>query len=331
MWLGTGIGGGGGGGGTVSDVVWVGANAPADPEMELWWDTDEELPAGGAGGGTEEVYIGPSEPSAGYELWYNTAAPAPLTYDLRWHTAWGVVAVGTLNVMSGYAFTSTTLANLSSPMTVTLLAGRRYEFEARIHATSGSSANGVNLQFAGLGGNDTWNYASNLGWSHASHQMPVVGTGAAVTVTLQGMLLNAGTVNFWTTQPSSYFVCRDVGPAAGAGSVVPPPADWSVWTPLTLGSTWTQKAGWETASYCKVLNHVKVRGVVSFGAGGANPMATLPSGYRPALAVRQATQWTRTSDSASLPLIIEVSTGGAISLSGLSAAGHHDINVEFFV
>ena len=29
-----------GGGGTGADEVWIGPSAPADPEMELWFDTD---------------------------------------------------------------------------------------------------------------------------------------------------------------------------------------------------------------------------------------------------------------------------------------------------
>ena len=31
---------------------------------------------GGGGGGTEEVFIGPSDPGAGYDLWYDTDAEA---------------------------------------------------------------------------------------------------------------------------------------------------------------------------------------------------------------------------------------------------------------
>ena len=37
-------GNGGGGGGTVTDVVHVGADAPTDSDIELWWDTDAEVP-----------------------------------------------------------------------------------------------------------------------------------------------------------------------------------------------------------------------------------------------------------------------------------------------
>jgi hypothetical protein len=41
VWVGAQQGeGGGGGGGTGADEVWIGPNAPTDPAMELWYDTD---------------------------------------------------------------------------------------------------------------------------------------------------------------------------------------------------------------------------------------------------------------------------------------------------
>ena len=39
-----------GGGGTVTDVLWTGPEAPVDPTIELWADTDEEPTGGGAAG-----------------------------------------------------------------------------------------------------------------------------------------------------------------------------------------------------------------------------------------------------------------------------------------
>lgn len=43
VWLGVGISGAGGGG-TVTDTLWVGADAPEDDDIELWYDTDEPAP-----------------------------------------------------------------------------------------------------------------------------------------------------------------------------------------------------------------------------------------------------------------------------------------------
>ena len=37
--------------GTVSDAVWVGTSAPVDPNIELWWDSDEPSVVGSAGSG----------------------------------------------------------------------------------------------------------------------------------------------------------------------------------------------------------------------------------------------------------------------------------------
>lgn len=280
----------------------------------------------------DEVYVGATDPGAGYELWYDTDADASdsETYEIaRWNSAWGIVALGTLNVMSNYALTSTTLINLSSPLTVTLLAGRRYEFEARFHAVGGTAGGGINLALNGLATNDTWSYVTSPGWTHASINAQVVGTGAAVTVTLQGKVAAAGTIAIWAGDgnPASYFLCRDAGPVAGSIAPVTP----SGWNSLTLTSGWTQKASCELATYCKVQNTVKVRGVVDFNTTAGNPMATLPSGFRPALNVRQGTSWVRTSDGLSFPLGIEVYPTGAINIMGLNAVGYHDINVEFYV
>jgi len=116
VWLGL-AGAGSGGGGTVTDVVWVGPDAPADPDTELWWDTDDNatgdvgevfvgpeapptdssyqlwydtdggvlyalsggawVPTGGGGGAGDPLWVGPSAPVSGYELWYDTDETDP--------------------------------------------------------------------------------------------------------------------------------------------------------------------------------------------------------------------------------------------------------------
>lgn len=87
------IGGGGAvGGGT--DEVWIGPETPTG-KQELWFDTDagtdgilkvkltapdgsftwQNVTSGGGGaGGAEEVFVGPSDPGVGFELWYDTDA-----------------------------------------------------------------------------------------------------------------------------------------------------------------------------------------------------------------------------------------------------------------
>ena len=130
VWLGTGISGiGGGGGGTVSDVLWVGTDPPVDTGMELWWDTDEPTPAGGSGGGSEEVYIGPSQPGAGYDLWVDSDEVAPLTDDWRWNTAWGTVAQYIHS--SDITGITTTETTVNSGTYANFLVGRRYSLMIR--------------------------------------------------------------------------------------------------------------------------------------------------------------------------------------------------------
>ena len=59
--------GGGGGGGTVTDVMWVGPSAPADPTVELWYDTDDP------GSPVEPLWVGPEAPiDPSVAWWYDT-------------------------------------------------------------------------------------------------------------------------------------------------------------------------------------------------------------------------------------------------------------------
>jgi hypothetical protein len=39
-----------------TDEVWIGADAPSDPAIELWYDTDAPDPGGGGGGGASEMF-----------------------------------------------------------------------------------------------------------------------------------------------------------------------------------------------------------------------------------------------------------------------------------
>lgn len=56
----------------------------------------------------------------------------------------------------------------------------------------------------------------------------------------------------------------------------------TAWTNLTLSANWTA-AGFSVPGYRKdALGFVHLRGVVIVGAGAANPLATMPAGYRPA-------------------------------------------------
>jgi hypothetical protein len=55
----------------------------------------------------------------------------------------------------------------------------------------------------------------------------------------------------------------------------------TAWTNLTLSANWSG-AGFSVPGYRKdALGFVHLRGVVIVGAGAANPLATMPAGYRP--------------------------------------------------
>lgn len=57
-----------GGGGTVTDTLWTGPDAPTDPNIELWYDTDA-VASGGGGGGFPPVALQPF--SVASWTWFN--------------------------------------------------------------------------------------------------------------------------------------------------------------------------------------------------------------------------------------------------------------------
>ena len=92
VWLGVGTGGGGG---TVSDVVWVGADAPEDDDIELWWDTDEETPL-------DPRYLTPSDA----DTLYLTQAEVDARVSALLSPAWINLAFGTNWSNYGSSFTN---------------------------------------------------------------------------------------------------------------------------------------------------------------------------------------------------------------------------------
>ena len=106
----------GGGGGSVSDVVWV---APSEPgaSMELWYDTDDEVPL-------DPRYTTPEYVNTNFFL-VNTELD-----DLRNNTAWGIMAqfprLGAVSINTQVAVTG----NLN----FTFQNGRRYRLVIYIRA-----------------------------------------------------------------------------------------------------------------------------------------------------------------------------------------------------
>ena len=252
---------------------------------------------------------------------------------IHWNAAWGVIS----KVEGSGIISLTTTPVTFYTTTVLLAAGRRYSVSLATRATDMAVAGSIIVELfldgVGLAG-PADHYNSTMPVSHygggAESRWLLEGDGLTHSISVKGRTSTG--IGGWHGQsgPSTYFVVEDIGPITRVPEGTEPPP-LSVWTPLALKSTWTQKAGYEPASFCKIQDRVLVRGSVNFGAGGSNPMATLPSGYRPAWVVRRYSSWTRTSDSAILPIATEVQLNGDIGISGLSAAGHHDCYVEFYV
>jgi hypothetical protein len=123
---------------TFPEEVVIGPDEPTDEATELWVNTADNNSLYAKVGGEwikvtadageviapNEVAIGPSDPGAEVELWYDTDAPAALTDDTHWSTAWGMIGYQ-LGQAAGY--TLTTDWTMLYDFSVQLIAGRRYE------------------------------------------------------------------------------------------------------------------------------------------------------------------------------------------------------------
>jgi hypothetical protein len=101
------------------------------------------------GGGAEEVFIGPSDPGTSYDLWVDTDEDAPLTDDLRWNTAWGIVGMGSIFAANPVALAGT-FSKITNPINLVTIAGRRYriKFQARAVITATAGGPDASANFA---------------------------------------------------------------------------------------------------------------------------------------------------------------------------------------
>jgi hypothetical protein len=246
------------------------------------------LNANGVGASSNEVYIGPNDPigtNPDAELWLDTDAVPALLDDTRWNTAWGVVKTAPVKPYNGTAFTTNeaTPVAITEDMTVTLVAGRRYRFVCALRAMSTAAPTTVFLKFDGPGipANDYYRQVSGS-YESITSTYYLDGTGAAGTYRwCLGTISPQTTVNLWTSQAVTYFICEDVGPATSVGSTPQPTAGLEAIKPVTPGAgfrffaTDTKRdwlydgTGWiimsePTQTYTPTLTQV------TLGAGGAS-------------------------------------------------------------
>lgn len=184
------------------------------------------VPIGGGGmtgGGTDEVWIGPDDPTATLdptaELWFDSDdEPAAIDTANYWNSGWGVVATGTMgtdqNVVAGQVLAT---------LTALTVAGRRYRFTFFIRAMS-SPGNGtfdVGLTRDGTSIRDA--YVVNVtAYGNSMMSWLVDGDGATHTWQCVAAALGGSAINAYLSSPSSHFEMEDVGPITKAA--VNPPA-----------------------------------------------------------------------------------------------------------
>jgi len=226
--------------------------------------------------------------SAGPQLRVEDVGPtgganaAPTEPDLRWFSAWGIVATGTF--LTGDGASLTTNVALTSQITYQTLAGRRYRVYMVIRAVTYPTnvAHWFSLRVDGVLITDRHRQIiGNTSYNALDGEFIYVGDG------------NSHVFDMWyhgPTGPVAYtggglFYVEDVGPVTGA-AIIPVSPAITAWTAPTLMNSWSNLgSGYRTAGFRKVGDQVYLRGLVTH-AGAIAPIAestifTLPVGFRP--------------------------------------------------
>jgi hypothetical protein len=235
------------------------------------------------GGGAEEVYVGPIDPGANYDLWIDTGTAQTLPQDARWNTSWGqVVASGGWVVGLGAAGNGVyTYVNPTSVIP-TLMAGRQYVLSLTQNSSYGSGVGETwgwrpEIDAVPVGGEFYWQIAvagAYLGPSTQDLPFTVATTG------VKSLRVGVRRVNgSGTLQCRGSFVIYDTGPVTGA---LLSPEPTPIWNQLNYSTGWTNYAGgFLIGGYRKLGDMVQLRGLITQVAGATSSMFTLPVGYRP--------------------------------------------------
>ena len=253
--------------------------------------------AGGAGSGADEVWIGPNAPTSGEKLWVDTDEAAALPNDVRWDTAWGVVAEGTMPASTDIATGAD--AAVTNVLNFTSVPGRKYVISFRTRAAGIYS--GGNGQ--GYGRFVIWDSIANAAhmndqwfvlppnqsrWDNLTCEFKFNGDGVArgyyVRAYVQDLI--AGSVVRFHTESASlscWYYIRDIGPVVGSiPAVGSPTTAWQSWTPTWTCDNTPPSVGNGTmiARYVQIGKVVTVQMFLSFGSttsgGTGNWHFTLP-------------------------------------------------------
>lgn len=237
--------------------------------------------------GSDEVHVGPSDPTlASTELWVDTDEPSVMTDDMRWNTAWGIVALGSMKASPIAAAGASVRVPVTDPLPYTLLTGRRYRIRCNVRAWQPASLPSTGYLVIRRSGTELWDNHSTVSYGLAGMYVDAfISAGDNVAQTWDVVWVSGATATLYTDQASGFFYIEDIGPVSTAVPMVNPiPA----WTNVTLqdGATADDPAGHASPPrYRKIGDIVYVEGSCNLTKSQSIPFI-LPAGYRPARGVR---------------------------------------------
>lgn len=253
----------------------------------------------------------------------------PQEADLRWFSAWGIIAKGSFvgtSVSLPQAGNGTVVTN---PLSVPTIVGRRYRvyFVSRAIGTATSSAPGyvkIDLRIGGgiIAANAPLAYQPpTTVYDTVGYEWLIDGDGT--TKVFDVVLTSSWAATAYFDVGLGSFYVEDVGPVTG--SAIIPQVAVTPWTNVTFLNGWSNFGGqYQTCQYRKVGDEVKVRGLCK-GTLGAPPIFNLPVGFRPPASLQWATQ------SGGAFGWMSVDGGGDFRGEGAGASSAFNINCSFSV
>ena len=185
----------------------------------------------------------PRDPGAGYDLWIDTDEDAPLTDDLRWNTAWGIVGVGSIFAANPLQLAGS-FSKVTNPINLVTLVGRRYRVVFQTRAVTTATAGTDSSVNFGLYDNGAsridladW-YCATSGASGTAYNSTdwgavIEGDGAAHSFEIWGRAW--GTNGTAHVSSNCRYYIEDVGPVTG-----------SALAPMTVSDRWNAAWGMQT-------------------------------------------------------------------------------------
>lgn len=262
---------------------------------------------GGGGGGPDEVFIGSDDPIAdnpNAELWYDTDAVAPVTDDLRWNTAWGVVATGSFIGGANWTLTAGTNVRITNDLSFTSVVGRQYRVVCQIRAVGTIGSPGLNFLINGAPfgtGNDTW-ATQGAAYGGRMFEGRFTGNGTAHTFWIGGSTTPA--TSLWLDGIASFYI-EDIGPTTAFVPVsLSTGASWgSVNIPnYVFGTTTADWTGSTTVVPWPIGRALNLLVQFTGWANNFTDANSSPVAYRIALSLDSGSTWTYGPQMESTPL-----------------------------